>query len=34
MSRLQGLVMKPLPRRLFYGINFTPSIRETGLRQS
>jgi ribosome-associated toxin RatA of RatAB toxin-antitoxin module len=28
MSRVQGVVMKPLLRRLFYGINFTPFIEE------
>jgi ribosome-associated toxin RatA of RatAB toxin-antitoxin module len=27
MPRLPGLVMKPLLRRLFYGINFTPFIQ-------
>ena len=32
MSRLQGLVMKPFLRRLFYGINFTPFIQEAERR--
>jgi ribosome-associated toxin RatA of RatAB toxin-antitoxin module len=33
MPRLQGLVMKPLLRRLFYGINFTPFIEEAERRE-
>jgi len=32
MPRVQGVVMKPLLRRLFYGINFTPFIDEAERR--
>jgi ribosome-associated toxin RatA of RatAB toxin-antitoxin module len=32
MSRLQGIAMKPLLKRLFYGINFTPFIEEAERR--
>jgi ribosome-associated toxin RatA of RatAB toxin-antitoxin module len=32
MPLLPGLVMKPLLRRLFYGINFTPFIHEAERR--
>jgi ribosome-associated toxin RatA of RatAB toxin-antitoxin module len=32
MPLLPGLVMKPLLRRLFYGINFTPFIHEAKRR--
>jgi ribosome-associated toxin RatA of RatAB toxin-antitoxin module len=33
MPRLQGLVMKPLLKHLFYGINFTPFIEEAERRE-
>jgi ribosome-associated toxin RatA of RatAB toxin-antitoxin module len=32
MSRLQGTVMKPMLKHLFYGINFTPFIEEAERR--
>jgi hypothetical protein len=32
MPLLPGLVMKPLLRRLFYGVNFTPFIHEAERR--
>ena len=32
MSRVQGTVMKPLLKHLFYGINFTPFIEEAERR--
>ena len=32
MSRLQGVLMKPLLKRMFYGINFTPFIEEAERR--
>ena len=34
MGPLRGLVMKPMLKRLFYGINFTPFIREAERRAS
>jgi hypothetical protein len=32
MGFVRGLVMKPMLKRLFYGINFTPFIREAERR--
>jgi ribosome-associated toxin RatA of RatAB toxin-antitoxin module len=32
MGRVRGLLMKPLLKRIFYGINFTPFIREAERR--
>ena len=32
MSRLKGMVMKPVLKRIFYGINFTPFIQEAERR--
>ncbi len=32
MSRVTGVVMKPFLKHLFYGINFTPFIKEAERR--
>jgi hypothetical protein len=32
MGRIQGFLMKPALKKLFYGINFTPFIEEAERR--
>jgi ribosome-associated toxin RatA of RatAB toxin-antitoxin module len=34
MNQVQGLVMKPFLRKLFYGINFAPFIQEAERRET